>query len=492
MEAALSAAEPLLAGFCVLASDSRLADLRAVCWARRMKFACIGRIQHDNIRCLAVTPIARPTLAPASVPASYNFPPYFEFTHAPRLNMPTFPASNAVKISALLLLLSNTAMAQTEVPAATEAAPAETFDIPADIESLDQLMSFVEEIDATEPAGNSEQEVLAHQRKVARTVVAVAHQFSSQEKIADEEAMQGVYLKLQGLRILQQLDEPKADELFAKAIDAAQSDERADVKAVGTKFMVESGFSQWATWEEEQRSVLIEKISKTITDSPPNASQIHLVITVVGFLGEMNDEKYAAQLMATALPHFQTSEDPELRQMLSMLEGIKRRMELPGNEMELTGTLLDGTQLDWDSYRGKVVLIDYWASWCPPCIAELPNVKKLYEAYHDKGFEVLGINLDDTPEKANYEIERMELPWPSLFSENESERGWEHPMAVRYGITGIPVAILVDREGKVVSMTARGANLGRQLRRLLGEPVARSQQAEDSIVQQATPAATGN
>jgi peroxiredoxin len=109
---------------------------------------------------------------------------------------------------------------------------------------------------------------------------------------------------------------------------------------------------------------------------------------------------------------------------------------------------------------------------------------RLYSAYHEKGFEVVGISLDNRREQAESYIEQYDLPWPNLFSEKANERSWEHPMAVYYGVTGIPLAVLVDRDGKVVSLMARGENLARELRRLLGEPLARSQTVADPLVRQ--------
>jgi thiol-disulfide isomerase/thioredoxin len=93
--------------------------------------------------------------------------------------------------------------------------------------------------------------------------------------------------------------------------------------------------------------------------------------------------------------------------------------------------MLDGSQLDWKSYRGKVVLVDFWATWCGPCRAEVPNVMKMYRDYHDKGFEVLGISLDDRREQAESYIKQEEIPWPTMFSDKSSERGWRHPMEYR-------------------------------------------------------------
>ena len=110
----------------------------------------------------------------------------------------------------------------------------------------------------------------------------------------------------------------------------------------------------------------------------------------------------------------------------------------------------------------------------------------MYKAYHDKGFEVLGISLDEKPSQAKSYIKQSKIPWATMFSKDPEARVWQNPMAVRYGINGIPRAILVDRDGKVVSMNARGKNLEKELRRLLGEPLAVQPSANAADVQQAS------
>jgi len=115
-------------------------------------------------------------------------------------------------------------------------------------------------------------------------------------------------------------------------------------------------------------------------------------------------------------------------------------------------------------------LVDFWATWCQPCRAEVPNVLENYLKYHDKGFDVIGISLDDKRSDAEEYVKQTNIPWPSLFHESSDATGWQNPMAVKYGITGIPTAILVDQEGNVVSMQARGPQLGALLEKLLGKP----------------------
>ena len=122
----------------------------------------------------------------------------------------------------------------------------------------------------------------------------------------------------------------------------------------------------------------------------------------------------------------------------------------------------DGKPITLSSLRGKCVLIDFWASWCGPCLREAPNIKKVYAKYHDKGFEVLSVSVDDKKDKWTQAIEKHQLNWLHV----SALKGWKCPVAQLYKVTGVPAMFLIDKEGKIVSTKARGEALEQEVAKL--------------------------
>jgi thiol-disulfide isomerase/thioredoxin len=135
--------------------------------------------------------------------------------------------------------------------------------------------------------------------------------------------------------------------------------------------------------------------------------------------------------------------------------------ELVGKPIELAGKTLGGEEFQWAKYRGKVVLVDFWATWCGPCIRELPNVRAVYEKHKAKGFDIVGVSIDQDLDALQAFNDQHKLPWVTLAGEETQD------LAKRYGVRAIPTMMLVDKEGKVVGVAHRVEELAGKLEALL-------------------------
>lgn len=126
---------------------------------------------------------------------------------------------------------------------------------------------------------------------------------------------------------------------------------------------------------------------------------------------------------------------------------------------------LDGKPLSFEQYKGKVVLVDFWATWCGPCVDELPNVIAAYQKYHDRGFEIIGISLDKSRADLTGFLKERHMTWSQYFD----GLGWKNKLAQQFGIDAIPATFLVGPDGKIVARNLRGAALDKKLAALLSE-----------------------
>jgi len=145
-------------------------------------------------------------------------------------------------------------------------------------------------------------------------------------------------------------------------------------------------------------------------------------------------------------------------------KGILARMDALGKPVAIQFAALDGRDVDLAKLKGKVVLIDFWATWCSPCVGEIPHVKEAYEKLHAKGFEIVGISFDEKEDALRDFIKDKEMAWPQYFD----GKGWGNKFGQQYGINSIPAMWLVDKKGNLRDMEARGA-LEEKVAKLLAE-----------------------
>ena len=174
--------------------------------------------------------------------------------------------------------------------------------------------------------------------------------------------------------------------------------------------------------------------------------------------GEAKDPKEAKRLT----DEIASSSAPE--EVKAGAKGLMHKMEAMGKPVNIKFTATDDREVDFAKLKGKVVLLDFWATWCGPCVAEIPEVKETYKKLHAKGFEIIGISLDSDKSKLEQFIAKEEMPWAQYFD----GKGWQNKVAQEYGINSIPAMWLVDKKGNLRDMNARGG-LAEKVEQMLAE-----------------------
>jgi peroxiredoxin len=187
-----------------------------------------------------------------------------------------------------------------------------------------------------------------------------------------------------------------------------------------------------------------ERFARSVKDEFSGTSFIshHLL-----FIAQFTDTEHACALVEEVLK-MPRSEHERTYWEGQALE-LRAKLDRVGKPLELTFTALDGDEIDLKNYSGKVVLIDFWATWCPPCVVGLPKVRALWEKHREEGFEVICISYDTDRKTLESFIRKNSLPWPQYFS----EEGNNAPLVAKFGKPGPPAYWLVDRSGKLADIS---------------------------------------
>jgi thiol-disulfide isomerase/thioredoxin len=327
-------------------------------------------------------------------------------------------------------------------------------------------------------AGNVSQQAVAEQPaaagdmtanldQAAESIAAAAKQGVAATK-SEEEILSRIDLSVEALRLIGELGGEKADILAGQLLDDIQKSGTPAVKEVIVRMRLAREMQRWSQLTRSEREKAISRFVADVKQEGLTPSHSDLVMRLSDNLEMSNQRELAKAAIEPLIPLFQNATEPAVQRRAPLMEGIVRRLDLIGKPLELQGTMLDGTEFDWSSYRGKVVLVDFFANWCGVCREEVPTILQAYRAYHDKGFEVVGVSLDRSTTLAEAYRKQTGFRFPTLFSSDPQAMEWKSPLAMKYGITALPRAILVDQEGNVVDTFARGPRLGQLLSDLLG------------------------
>ncbi|MFQ5701924.1 MAG: redoxin domain-containing protein [Acidobacteriota bacterium] len=245
---------------------------------------------------------------------------------------------------------------------------------------------------------------------------------------------------------------------------------RASLNQVGLMRMVEAGgvgiiktTDKEAKTRAYRRAVPrivsdLERALEASTD-PDTVAAAHYAIGKTYYELDNDLPKALEHFRVVAQEHADSHHAGSARAYVHELEDLAVGKPAP----DFSALTLDGGEIALSSLRGKVVLLDFWATWCQPCIDEMPSLRSAYDRWHDQGFDIIGVNMDDDLEQVRRFVMEHELPWTVV----AAGKGMFDPLSLEYSVQAIPMSYLIDREGTIRDRALFGDDVIRAVSRLI-------------------------
>jgi thiol-disulfide isomerase/thioredoxin len=350
-------------------------------------------------------------------------------------------------------------------------------------EDAKELLAHLQKLDAVRLEEDT-REARAEFTQVQNSIVKGAEKLLANKELEETDRVEAVKLKWTASILLVNLGAEGAEDRFIKFANELVDDKNPQIGRTARlqlrQLDVMKTLRALLQGTTKNTDKLMQDVNLILSEEGLRYGQYEIIEQAARILEMLEKYDEASQVYAGMKKAFGASDDPELAAQVEHRAGkAATRLGWLGKEVKLDGTRLDGQPFNLDELKGKVVLVDFWATWCGPCIQELPNVLENYKKYHDRGFEVVGVSLDTDKDALSRFVggendTKEALQWVTLFSSAAGDSAaadpFASPLPEKFGVDGIPATFLVDKAGKLVSIGVRGERLGEKLAELLGTP----------------------
>jgi thiol-disulfide isomerase/thioredoxin len=373
--------------------------------------------------------------------------------------MPRFGFALLATFALLLPLIA--VVAQDQPTADETAVPAEVKALytPPEQNDAAAIKAWVEKASQTPAPDRSPAGLREHFGKLEQA----ADTLITRPDVEDQGVIEAVRLKAGANSLLKQLGDTDAAQRRTQFVAKLKADPRPAVAVHGRLLDLEMAIDKLQPGDEKGAQQVIDQVAALLLEKPLTDAHVSVAYAAAEAVESNVDSKLATIAYNLFAKYLKTSTDPRHAGVAETFEGAARRLNLVGNTVKISGKTLDDKEFDLSEYKGKVVLVDFWATWCGPCLEELPNIKAMYEKHHEAGLEVVGVNLDDNLGRVGAFVSTQGLTWPQLVS----DAGQEHPIANHYGVYQIPSTFIIGRDGKVTATDLFGDELQEEIERLL-------------------------